>query len=121
METILAAAGIGTVALGFSAQNSIRDMLAGIYILFDDQFAVGEYVTIDTLFGKVEEVELRVTKVRSDNGDLYIFANGDIRKVINHTRGNKAVDVDIPVAYSTDYKLVLKIGNEVCDVYSQRI
>ncbi|MCR4436739.1 MAG: mechanosensitive ion channel family protein [Clostridiales bacterium] len=113
-STVLAAAGIGGVALGFGAQSLIKDMLAGFFIIFENQYVVGDLITIDNMNGTVEEMELRVTKIRNYNGDLYIIPNGEIKKVTNHTRGNKAVIVDIPVAYSTDLGKAVDAANRVC-------
>lgn len=113
-STILAAAGIGGVALGLGAQSLIKDFIAGFFIVLEDQFVVGDLVTIDNMNGTVEEMDLRVTKFRNINGDLYIIPNGEIKKVTNHTRGNKAVIVDIPVAYSSDLGKAAEIAAKVC-------
>ena len=114
MTSILAAAGIGGIALGFGAQSLVKDVISGFFIVFEDQYAVGDLVTIENLNGTVEELELRVTKLRNYSGDLYIIPNGEIKKVINHTRGNKAVIVDIPVAYSADLQAAFAAAEKVC-------
>jgi small conductance mechanosensitive channel len=114
MTSVLAAAGIGGVAVGFGAQSLIKDIISGIFIVFEDQYAVGDLITIDDLTGTVEEMELRVTKLRNYNGDLYIIPNGEIKKVINQTRGNKVGTVNIPLAYSTDTERAVEIADAVC-------
>lgn len=114
MTSVLAAAGIGGIALGFGAQSLVKDVISGFFIVFEDQYAVGDLVTIEGLNGTVEELELRVTKLRNFSGDLYIIPNGEIKKVINHTRGNKAVVVDIPVAYSADLQAAFAAAERVC-------
>jgi small conductance mechanosensitive channel len=114
MTSILAAAGIGGIAVGFGAQSLIKDIISGFFIVFEDQYAVGDLVTIEGMSGTVEELELRVTKLRNFNGDLYIIPNGEIKKVVNHTRGNKAVIVDIPVAYSADMAKAFTAAEKVC-------
>lgn len=114
LKSILAAAGIGGIAVGFGAQSLIRDVISGFFIVLEDQFAVGDLVTIEDMTGTVEQMELRVTKLRNFNGDLYIIPNGQIGKVINHTRGNKAVIVDIPIAYSTDINRAVDLAEKVC-------
>lgn len=114
LKSILAAAGIGGIALGFGAQSLIKDMISGFFIVFEDQYIVGDMVTIDTMSGTVEELELRVTKLRNANGDLHIIPNGEVKKVTNHSRGNKAVTVDIPLAYSNDMGKAVEIAGEVC-------
>lgn len=114
LTSVLAAAGIGGVALGFGAQSLIKDIISGFFIVFEDQFAVGDLVTIEDLSGTVENMELRVTKIRSSDGDLYIIPNGEIKRVINHTRGNKAVVVNIPVAYGSDVSEALEAAGRAC-------
>jgi small-conductance mechanosensitive channel len=114
MTSVLAAAGIGGIAIGFGAQSLIKDIIAGMFIVMEDQYAVGDLITIGDMNGTVERLELRVTKLRNFNGDLYIIPNGEIKKVINHTRGNKAVIVDIPIAHSVDIDKAFAIAEEVC-------
>lgn len=115
MTSVLAAAGVGGVAIGFGAQSLIKDVISGFFIVMEDQYAVGDLVTIEGMNGTVEEMELRVTKLRNFSGDLYIIPNGEIKKVINHTRGNKAVLVDIPVAYSADTGRAFSAAQKVCE------
>lgn len=114
LTSILAAASIGGVALGLGAQSLIRDIISGFFILMEDQFAVGDLITIEGMTGTVEEMELRVTRLRHFNGDLFIVPNGEIKKLTNHTRGNKAVIVDIPLTYSTNIAKALGVAEEVC-------
>jgi len=114
LTSVLAAAGIGGIAIGFGAQSLIKDVISGFFIVMEDQFAVGDLITIDNMNGTVEQMELRVTKLRNFNGDLYIIPNGEIKKVINHTRGNKAVIVDIPIAYSADITKAIEAAERVC-------
>ncbi len=115
LKAILAAAGVGGVALGFGAQSLVKDTISGFFILLEDQYAVGDTVTIEGLTGTVEHMELRVTRLKNYTGDLYIIPNGEIRKVINHTRDNKLVIVDIPIAYSSNMAKVTEIAKKVCD------
>jgi moderate conductance mechanosensitive channel len=119
LKSILAAAGVGGIALGLGAQSLIKDIISGFFIIIEDQYAVGDLITIETMNGTVEEFELRVTKLRNFNGDLYIIPNGEIKKVINHTRGNKAVIIDIPLAYSADINKAFDVAGNVCLQVSQ--
>ena len=75
---------------------------------------IGDLISIDNLKGTVEEIDLRVTRLRDFNGDLHIIPNGDIKRVTNHSRGNKAVIVDIPVSYITDVEKAFEIIGNVC-------
>lgn len=115
MKSVLAAAGIGGVAIGFGAQSLVKDIISGFFIVLEDQYSVGDMVTLESMTGTVEHMELRVTKIRSYNGDLYIIPNGEIKKVTNHVRGNKAVLVDVPVAYSSNINLALEIVQNICN------
>ena len=105
-SSIIASAGIVGLAVGFGAQNLVRDVLTGFFILFEDQFSVGDYVEIFGLAGVVEEVGLRVTKLRDFSGVLHIIPNGAIDKVSNHNRGHLRALVDVRVAYEEDQERV---------------
>ena len=115
MTTILAVAGSASVAIGLGAQNVIKDIIAGFFILFEDQFAVGDYVTIGTMSGIVEVVGLRITKMRDFTGELHIIPNGTITTVTNKSRGSMRALVDIQVAYNEDLDKVIRILNEVIE------
>jgi small conductance mechanosensitive channel len=110
-------AGIGGVAIAFGAQSLVKDVLNGFFILFEDQFAVGDYVNIDDKGGIVESIELRVTKIRDFNGDLHIIPNGLITKITNHSRGDIRVSVDIDIPYEADIDKVIEILSKVCEKF----
>jgi len=112
--SMLAAAGIGGIVIGFGSQNLIKDIVSGFFIVLENQYVVGDLITIENMSGTVEEMELRVTKLRNFNGDLHIIPNGEIKKITNHCRGNKAVIVDIPVAYSADVNKAFETACKVC-------
>ena len=114
IKSVLAAAGIGGVALGFGAQSLVRDVISGFFIIIEDQFAVGDLITIDSMTGTVEQIELRITRIRNFNGDLHIIPNSEIKRVTNHSRGNKAAIIDIPIAYTSDINKVFEIANRAC-------
>jgi len=80
-SSILAGAGIIGLAVGFGAQNLVRDVVTGFFILFEDQFAVGDQVSIADVTGTVEDMGLRITKIRDAAGDLHIICNGEIKQV----------------------------------------
>lgn len=109
VEAILAGAGVVGLAVGFGAQNLVRDIITGFFILFEDQFAVGDYITTANVSGTVEDMGLRITKLRDFSGELHILPNGIISQVTNHTRGSMRALVDIPVAYDENVDRVLEI------------
>lgn len=100
--SILAGAGIVGLAVGVGAQSMVRDLITGFFIVFEDQFSVGDYITTAELSGKVEEIGLRVIKLRDLNGVLHIVPNGSINRVTNFTRGTMQAAINIPVAYGAD-------------------
>ena len=115
MTSVLAAAGVGGVAIGFGAQSFIKDTISGFFIILEDQYSVGDVISIDSMTGTVEDMELRVTRLKNANGDLCIIPNGEIKRVVNHTRDNKQVLVDIPIAYTANIEKVSEIAQSVCD------
>jgi small-conductance mechanosensitive channel len=95
---LLAGAGILGLAVGLGAQNLVTDVVSGFFILFENQFLVGDYVNINEAAGTVEEVGMRVTKIRDIHGKLHIIPNGQIKGVITYSKGyvNAVVDVKMP-------------------------
>lgn len=110
-------AGIGGVAIGFGAQSLVKDIINGFFILFEDQYAVGDYINIDDKSGIVESIELRVTRLRDFNGDFHIIPNGLITKVTNHSRGNARVLVDVDIAYEEDVDKAIDVLSNVCSKF----
>jgi small conductance mechanosensitive channel len=84
---ILASAGILGLAVGFGAQSLVRDIISGFFIIFEDQFKVGDFVEAVGVIGVVEEVGLRTCKIRQWTGQLHVIPNGEITKVTNYSRG----------------------------------
>lgn len=107
-------AGLGGVAIGLGAQNLIKDIINGFFILFEDQFSVGDYVSIEDRDGIVEGIELRVTKIRDFNGDLHIIPNGIIKLVTNHSRGNMRVLLDINISYDENIDKAIGVITDKC-------
>ncbi|AOY78251.1 mechanosensitive ion channel protein MscS [Clostridium formicaceticum] len=112
---LIATAGIGGLAFGFGAQNLVRDVITGFFILFEDQFSVGDYVDIDGIGGIIEEMALRVTKIRDFNGDLHTIPNGEIKKVTNKSTGKMRAWVNMSIAYEEDIDYAIKVLNEVSE------
>lgn len=113
--SILATAGIGGLAISFGAQSLVKDIITGFFIIMEEQYNVGDHVKILDYEGYVEEVGIRVTKVRGFAGDLYIIPNGAIQDVSNMTRGSMRSWVDITISYDDDIDKALRVLNKVCD------
>lgn len=97
---LVAGAGILGAALGFGAQSLVRDLISGLFIVFEDQYGVGDSVDLGQATGVVESVGLRVTQVRDVSGVLWYVRNGEVVRVGNQSQGWSRVVLDIPVAYS---------------------
>ncbi len=95
---VLATAGVAGLAISLGAQQIVRDVLNGFFILVEDQFAVGEYVTIENVSGVVETMGMRITRIRDDQGRLITFANSSITRVINHSRGAQKMSLEVGIA-----------------------
>lgn len=113
--SILATAGIGGLAIGFGAQNLVKDVITGFFILFEDQFSVGDYVKIGEFEGIVEEMGIRVTKIRDFSGDLHIIPNSSIQVVTNMSNGAMRAKVDISIAYEEDIDKAIKVLENICE------
>ena len=97
---ILAGAGILGAAVGFGAQSLVRDLISGLFILFEDQFGVGDSVDLGEASGIIEQVGLRVTQVRDIEGTLWYVRNGEIIRVGNKSQGWSRVVLDIAFDYT---------------------
>lgn len=102
VKALLAGAGILGLAVGFGAQSLVKDIITGFFIIFEDQFAVGDYVRVNTFEGTVEEIGLRTTKIKGMNGEINIIPNGSILEVTNFSIYNSVAVVDIGIAYEGD-------------------
>jgi small conductance mechanosensitive channel len=99
VRALLAGAGIVGLAVGFGAQNLVRDIITGFFIIFEDQFSVGDYIKTGTFEGYVEEIGLRITKIKSWTGELHILPNGSIVELTNFSIHNSVAVVDVSIAY----------------------
>lgn len=113
LKPVLVSAGVLGLAVGFGAQSLVRDIITGFFIIFEDQFAVGDVVTINNLTGTVQEIGLRITRVRSWTGEVHIFPNGIITQVTNFSLQNTLAVVDVSVAYEENLNQVEQVLKEV--------
>ncbi|GHF71884.1 small conductance mechanosensitive channel [Amycolatopsis bartoniae] len=109
---IIASAGVVGVAVGFGAQNLIKDFLSGIFMMLEDQYGVGDVVDLGDATGTVEMVGLRITTVRDVNGTVWYVRNGTITAVGNSTQRFGVAVVDVPVGYSADVDQAIGIAGE---------
>jgi small-conductance mechanosensitive channel len=99
LAPVLASAGVLGIAIGFGAQNLVQDFLAGIFMLLEDQYGVGDVVDIGSVTGTVEAVSLRITRLRDVNGVVWHIRNGTIKRAGNETHGWARAVIDFPVPY----------------------
>ena len=118
---LLAGAGILGVAIGFGSQSLVKDFLAGIFILVEDQFGVGDTVDLGEAVGIVEAVSLRTTRLRSVDGTVWHVPNGEIGRVGNKSQHWSRALLDIQVAYTTDLSEARAVIKQVADdVWSEQ-
>lgn len=99
VKGLLAGAGVLGLAVGFGAQSLVKDVISGFFIIFEDQFSVGDYVKIGVTEGVVEEIGLRTTKIKSFTGELSILPNGTISQVVNYSVENSLAIVDVSIPF----------------------
>lgn len=105
---LIAGAGILGAAVGFGAQSLVRDLISGLFIVFEDQFGVGDVVDLGEVKGAIEAVGLRVTQVRDVEGTLWYVRNGEIARVGNKSQGFSRVIVDLSFDPSVDVEKAKK-------------
>lgn len=102
LEPVLAASGIGGIALAFGAQSLIKDYISGMLMIFEDQFGVGDLIDTGEVVGTVEEVGLRVTRLRDAGGQIWYVRNGEILRIGNQSQGWSTGLADVPIASTED-------------------
>jgi small conductance mechanosensitive channel len=112
---ILAGAGIVGLTVGLGSQAIVTDLVNGIFLLFEDQILNGDYIRINETEGVVEEITPRITRIRDRFGRLHILRNGEVKNVINYSRGWTLAVVDMAVAYECDLKKVMDVIRQVCE------
>ncbi len=117
MNSMLAAAGIGSLAVGIGAQSIIKDVTAGLTLLFEDQLAVGDYISAAGVTGTVEAITLRATTVRCYGGEVSVIPNGSITVLTNYSRTDSLAIVEFPIAYEADAERALALMREEAEAY----
>ena len=114
-STLLTSAGLIGVALAFGAQNLLRDLIAGTFMIFEDQLGVGDVVDVGAASGTVEEVTLRVTRLRDVEGIVWHVPNGEIHRVGNKSQQWSRAVVDIPIQPGTDIGRAQEVIQQTAD------
>ncbi len=122
---LLASAGVLGLAVGFGAQSLVKDVISGFFIIFEDQFSVGDYVQVGEALGTVMEIGLRTTKIQAYGGEVHILPNGNIEGVVNYSINNGLAIIDIRIDYHTDIKdaekLIEQFITNLSDEYEELV
>lgn len=116
----IAFASVGGVALGLGSQDIVKDVINGVFILFENQYNVGDYITIDKYTGIVESIEIRNTILREFSGSYHIIPNGLVNVVTNHSRGNMQIKVEVQIAYEESIDNAIAIIKNTCEKFEQQ-
>ena len=115
LAPLIAGAGIAGVALGFGAQSMVKDFLAGLFILIEDQYGVGDVIEVGAVTGTVEYISLRATQVRDVQGTVWYLANGEASQIGNHSQLWSNCVIDVDVAYDTDIRRAMVVLDGVAE------
>lgn len=111
--SILATAGIAGVAIGFGAQYLVKDVITGIFIIFENQYRLGDVINIGSISGTVEDISLRVTTLRDANGTVHYIPHGEIKIVSNQTRVFSKINLNVGVAYEANLDHVASVIDRI--------
>lgn len=119
---ILAGAGVAGIVIGFGAQSLIRDIVAGIFLIYERQLHKGDYVTVNNLFnGTVEEIGLRSLQIREWSGKLLTISNGEVRQIENYNINYMRITESLLVSFKEDPERVYRVLEEACDMLNQEL
>src|SRR5215831_5114404 len=122
---VLASAGIVGLAVGFGAQSLVKDVISGFFILFEDQFGIGDVVKIGDFTGVVERMSLRATVLRNLEGQVYVVPNGNIQNVIVMTKEWARAVLDVTVSHKEEltrvFDVLQRIGNQLAQDWPDRV
>ncbi|MGH9179676.1 MAG: mechanosensitive ion channel family protein [Acidimicrobiales bacterium] len=118
LAPLIAGAGIAGIAVGFGAQSLVRDVLAGFFILLEDQYGVGDVINLGDVTGTVEDISLRVTRLRATDGTVWFVPNGEIKRVGNTSMEWSRALIDVLVSYDADVPAVLRSIGEVAQAFA---
>lgn len=116
---IIASAGIIGLAVGFGAQNLVKDFLSGIFMILEDQYGVADFIDVGDATGRVEAVGLRTTRIRDEYGTVWYVRNGEIVRIGNKSQGYAKVVLDVPLAHHGNVEQAGQIMKETADAMWQ--
>ncbi|WP_019423254.1 mechanosensitive ion channel family protein [Paenibacillus sp. OSY-SE] len=120
LAPLLAGAGVVGLAVGFGAQSLVKDVMTGFFIIFEDQFAVGDVIKVGQFQGTVEMIGLRSTRIHSWTGEVHIIPNGIITEVTNFSLNNSIAVVDISIAYEENVEEAIDVMSKALETLPDR-
>ena len=116
----VALASAGGFAIGLGAQSLVKDIINGFFVLFEDQYGVGDHVTIGEFSGIVESIGIRTTILRDFTGDLHLIPNGSVLEVTNHSRGDIRFIVDVEIAYEENIDEAIEVIKRASALFNKK-
>lgn len=114
-KSLLASLGVFTAVAALALQDLLKDFVAGISLMLEGQYQIGDNITVNGFRGEVISLTLKSTRIKAYTGEIKIFANREITQVTNHTLDTSLAIVDIPVSYESNIEKVEKVLNELCE------
>lgn len=114
-KSLIAGLGVAGVVLGLALQDTVKDFIAGLAIIFDNYFAVGDYVTYNGFTGQILSLGLKTTKIKKYTGEIYTVSNRNIDSIINLSQKTAEIFIEVPTAYEEDSKKVEKVLKKVIE------
>jgi len=118
MKGLVVTAGIGSLAIGFGAQNLVKDVVTGFFMMFENQFSVGDYIKTEEFEGTVEATAVRVTYLRTFKGEQVIIPNGTISRVVNYSRGDNVASITVSTPYEADTRKMIQLIERAVTLYA---
>ena|GEM_PF-37138 len=115
LAPIVASAGVAGIAIGFGAQNLVRDCLSGMFMLLEDQYGVGDVIDVGAISGNVEAVTLRITRLRDVQGTVWYIRNGEIARLGNKSQQWARAVLDVPLDYDTEVSTAKQVLKDTAD------
>lgn len=121
VTSFIAGLGIIGVVVGLALQDIMKDILSGMFIIFEDQFDVGDLIEINGFSGEVLDLGLKTTKIKNYQGKIKIISNRNITEVINYSKSNSVAIIDVPVSYEEDLEKLNKIFSKIINKIDKEI
>lgn len=120
LSTIFASVGIVALIVGFAAESLIEDIVTGVFLVFEDEFNVGDIIEFNGFRGTVVSIGIRVTSIQDPGGNIKVVNNSDIRNVLNRSKNNSAAICEIPISYAADVEETEKVLQGIIETLPEK-